>query len=146
MNPCSNRCLIAMNSMAVLRSASFRVDDSHLSRTSYKLLTSVITEALRVKHFGEFQRVKRYHLGLSLTSKGTAHNTFPCVALRVNPWSLLWNHATFVRQQRWSDYHLVRIHLAAHSSQSHQSQLKSDRPRESVKHELARVRVVDTIE
>ena len=37
----------------------------------------------RVKHFGEFQRVQRFHMGLSLTSKGTAHSTFTFVVLQV---------------------------------------------------------------
>ena len=46
MNPCSNRCLIAVTSMAVRLSVRFRVEDSLLSRASYKLLASVITGLL----------------------------------------------------------------------------------------------------
>ena len=36
-----------------------------------------------LKNLGEFQLVKRFHVSLSLTSKGTAHNTFTLAALPV---------------------------------------------------------------
>ena len=85
-------------------SIKFRVEDSLLSRASYKLLASVITGPLccfsnilfhitqafprgqkqSVKHFGKFQHVKCFHVSLSLTSKGTAHNTFTLVTLPVH--------------------------------------------------------------
>ena len=46
MNPCSRRCLVAVTCMAARQSTRFRVDDSLLSRASYKLLASVITGLL----------------------------------------------------------------------------------------------------
>ena len=45
-NPCSNRCLVAVTTMAVRLSFRFRVEDTLLSRASYELLACVITGLL----------------------------------------------------------------------------------------------------
>ena len=107
MNPCSNRCLIAVTSMAVRLSSQsgseLRIHSSPEHRTS-SCAASVITGTLvlslkkmihitqafprvqkqSVKHLGKFQRVRCFHVGLSLSSKRAAHNTFALVTLPVH--------------------------------------------------------------
>ena len=78
---------------------------------------------------------------------GTAHGTFTFVAFPVNHGRRCFKaHPRFVCQQRESNFHLVRIHLAAHPSRNHQNPQRSDRPEGSEQLELARVRAVDTVE
>ena len=121
MNSCSNRCLIAVTSMAVRLSARFRVEDPLLSRTSYKLVASAITGLLccfsqndsasirlshgsrnrAQKHLGDFQHVQRFHVSLRFTSKGNCAQHVYIKTSSSQPWSsLLQNHPRFACQQR----------------------------------------------
>ena len=107
MNPCSNRCLIAVTSMAVRLSIRFRVEDSlllccfsQIDSTSLRLVPRVQKQS--EKHIGEFQHVMCFHVGLSLTNQqvNCAQHVYTCNSSSP-PWSsLLQNHPRFVCQQR----------------------------------------------
>ena len=119
--------------MAVLRSARVRVDETLLQSIvqtlgiyDHKTLVLLLKNGFhisqafpwvqeqRVKHFGEFKHVKRFNTGLT---QGTCARHVYIRSSSSQPWSsLLRDHPLFVCRQRWSDYHLVRIHLVAHPS------------------------------